>query len=76
MEEDIEMEQKLKEQEERLREFERERRLGKATGSSGVVRRREDGSRAEEEVPDNIVYPRDVVGRKYRKEKVKYKIVV
>lgn len=76
MEEDIEMEKSLEEQEERLREFERERRLGKASGGSGVVRRTEEGGRVEEEVPDNVVYPRDVVGGKFRKEKVKYKIDV
>jgi hypothetical protein len=71
MEEDLEMEKSLEEQEERLREFEREKRLGKQ--GAGVVTQQEDGKRVDAEVTDNIAYPRDVVGTKFRKEKVKYK---
>jgi hypothetical protein len=74
MEEDLVMEKKLRESEERLREFEEEQRLRKGK-EGGVVRRSETGERVEE-VADNIVYPRDVVGTKFRKEKVKYKIPV
>jgi predicted ribosome quality control (RQC) complex YloA/Tae2 family protein len=71
MEEDLEMEKSLEEQEERLREFEREKRLGKQ--GAGVVTQQEDGKRVDAEVTDDIAYPRDVVGTKFRKEKVKYK---
>ena len=71
MEEDLEMEKSLEEQEERLREFEREKRLGKQ--GAGVVTQQEDGKRVDAEVTNNIAYPRDVVGTKFRKEKVKYK---
>ena len=64
-------ERRLRESEERLKEFERQKRLG-MTGAKGV-RGTQDGERVEAEEVDNIVYPRDVVGTKFRKDKVKYK---
>lgn len=71
LKEDLEEERRLQESEERLQEFERQKRLG-MTGAKGV-RGTQDGERVEAEEVDNIVYPRDVVGSKFRKEKVKYR---
>jgi hypothetical protein len=62
---------KLEEREERVKEFERLKKLGLTGGKA--PKRTATGERIEEEEIDSLTYPRDVVGTKFRKEKVKYK---
>lgn len=62
---------RLEEREERVKEFERLKKLGLTGGKA--PKRTATGERIEEEEIDSLTYPRDVVGTKFRKEKVKYK---
>lgn len=79
--EDTEEEQKLREQEERIKEFEREQKAFQGKTPQEVQRSHVDNARVSElnphvEQPDNTIYPRDVIGRKFKKEKAQYKVDV
>ena len=84
-EDELEEHKKLEEQEKRITEFEEGEKA--LRGKSDVDReiaaarergREEQGVQSEQmvEKTHNIVYPRDVIGRRFKKEKVKYKIDV
>jgi hypothetical protein len=69
--------QKYLESEKRIREFEKEQRLykGKSEGQmqKDIARRRmAEQKGVEEAVPDNITYPRDIIGTRLKREKVNY----
>ena len=70
--------EKQKESEERLAQFERDREANKGKTEQEILRQGFDEQVGElnqgVEETDNKVYPRDVIGRKFKKEKVKYKI--
>lgn len=72
---DIEANRKLQEQEKRLEEFEREQRANQGKSEQeGQTTMLDQGV---EERPDNIVYPRDVIGRRFIKEtKPKLKVAL
>ena len=71
-------EKSLREQEERIKEYERDRKYFE--GMSELDKQRTLAKEREQEEiierPDNTVYPRDVIGRRFKKEKVKYKVEV
>jgi hypothetical protein len=82
--EEEEEERKLRESEKRIEEFEKEQEA--LRGKSEVDRQMaiekqrviyKDKKKEEvTEKTDNIVYPRDVIGRRFKKERIKYKIDV
>lgn len=73
-EEELVEDRELQLREEKIEEFSLERK--KVKGLSSKEREQKWLAHAErgEEVPDNIVYPRDVIGKRFRKEKVKYTV--
>jgi hypothetical protein len=77
-EDELEEANKLEEEERRIKAFEEEQRAlkGKSEVDKERMAARERGMETIEEKTDNIVYPRDVIGRRFRKERVKYKVDV
>ena len=77
-EDELEEVTKVEEEERRIKAFEEEQRAlkGKSEVDKERIAARERGMETIEEKPDNIVYPRDVIGRRFRKERVKYKVDV
>jgi hypothetical protein len=84
-EDELEEHKKLEEQEKRIAEFEEGEKVlrGKSDIDREIAAARERGKEEQgvqseqmEEKTHNIVYPRDVIGRRFKKEKVKYKIDV
>jgi hypothetical protein len=83
-EDELEDHKKLEEQEKRIAEFEEGEKA--LRGKSDIDReiaaarergKEEQGVKSEQmEEKTHIVYPRDVIGRRFKKEKVKYKIDV
>ena len=73
-EEELLEDRELQVREEKIEEFQLERK--KFGNMSSKEREQKWLAHAErgEEVPDNIVYPRDVIGTRFRKEKVKYTV--
>ena len=71
-------EKSLREQERRIKEYERDRKyfegMNELDKQRALAKEREQGKI--EERSDNTVYPRDVIGRRFKKEKVKYKVEV
>lgn len=81
--EEIAQARAMQESEERLAQFERDQRANKGKSEQEVQRAGFDDqvnelNTTQEEKTDNIVYPRDVIGRKFKKEKEKenYKVKV
>jgi hypothetical protein len=79
-EDEIREQRALQESEERLAQFERERKANKGKSEQEIQRAGFDEQVSElnqgVETTDNIVYPRDVIGRRFKKEKVKFKVQV
>jgi hypothetical protein len=79
--EEIAQARALQESEERLAQFERDKRANKGRTEQDIQRAGFDDqvnelNTTQEEKTDNIVYPRDVIGRKFKKEKEKEKYKV
>jgi len=76
--EELAEEKRFKEQEKRIEEYERDRKyfegMNELDKQRSLAKEREQEKI--EERPDNTVYPRDVIGRRFKKEKVKYKVEV
>lgn len=71
---EAEAERKRLDSERRVAEFERHERLKKGKSESAIQREQyKEQVEGVEEKSDNITYPRDVIGRKIRKERVNYK---
>jgi hypothetical protein len=79
-EEELKEARALQESEERLAEFERERKANKGKSEQEIQRAGFNDQVAElnkgVEETDNIIYPRDVIGRRFQKEKAKYEVDV
>ena len=75
--EEVEEMKRLNEQEKRIAEFERDKREKTKEQLEKEMYERQTGQKIEtagEEGPDNEVYERDIIGRKFKKEKAEYKV--
>ena len=75
--EELAEEKSLQEQERRIKEYERDRKYFE--GMNELDKQRTLAKERQEDIterPDNTVYPRDIIGRRFKKEKVKYKVQV
>ena len=76
--EELAEKESLREQEKRIKEYERDRKhfegMNELDKQRALAKEREQETMIER--PDNTVYPRDVIGRRFKKERVKYKVEV
>ena|SRR5277367_866102 len=76
--EEIKERTRLEEQEKRIADFEKERKGKTREDIEKGMYERQTGRKIEEpkeeDKPDNEVYERDIIGRKYKKKKAEYKI--
>ena len=77
-EDEIGRRKQLQEQEKRIAEFEKERKERTREGIETTMQERALGRKIkepkEQEKPDTEIYERDIIGRKFKKKKVEYKI--